>query len=139
VALVNLSYPPAVPALIDALSDPEIEVRRHALVALANLGPRALSALKAVEGVLDAKDEFTRCSAATYIENLRGLAAPLLPELEKAMAARPENRAIYRLARFSILRPRLYLFIAPFWYLGVMLGDALNLRRRSQRPSVQKG
>jgi hypothetical protein len=124
VALVNLPYRPAIPSLMDSVSDPDPEIRWGAVTALMNLGTHAEWALKAIEGVLDDEDERVRRMASGFIQNLRGLAAPILPALERAMAARPENRSIYRLARFAVRWPALFDCLVPFLFLEEVLRGA---------------
>jgi HEAT repeat protein len=61
-----------IPALIEALKDPEVDVRRGAAIGLGNFGEEAESALPALEAVLQDKDARVRNAAKVAISRIRG-------------------------------------------------------------------
>lgn len=60
----------AVPALIDALKDPDEIVRQKAAQALENIGPAAAEALPALTDALEDPDEIVRRCAAVLLKRL---------------------------------------------------------------------
>src|SRR5262245_23513015 len=78
---------PAREALVKALKDPSLEIRRNAALALAGLGgPDALPARDVLIDALQRGDLNLRRQAALAFKNLGPEAEPAVPELRKALA-----------------------------------------------------
>ncbi|HWA98264.1 MAG TPA: HEAT repeat domain-containing protein, partial [Pirellulales bacterium] len=79
----------AVGAIAKILSDPNVEVRREALIALGHIGPDAASAAAAVVPLLDDQDQTVRPAAAWALGAMGAPARSVLPALE-AKASDPD-------------------------------------------------
>jgi len=71
----------AIPALTDALSDPDEEVIQPVLIALDKMGPKAKSALVAILKVLRNNDPTLRCHAVNAIGSIGPEAVAAVPAL----------------------------------------------------------
>jgi HEAT repeat protein len=76
---------PAVPALIQSLSDPDPGVRAQAARALARMSEKAQTALPALTAALDDPDEDVRIAATRALGQMGPVAAPALPALIKLL------------------------------------------------------
>jgi len=76
---------PAVPVLIQSLSDPDPGVRTQAARALARMTDKAKPALPALTAALNDPDEDVRIAATRALGQLGPAAAPALPELIKLL------------------------------------------------------
>lgn len=84
-ALARLGEP-GIPALIDALSDPNADVRRYAADGLAVIGPSAQTAVGSLIRLLeDDPDEAVRESAARALGQIGPAAAEAVPALHRAL------------------------------------------------------
>jgi hypothetical protein len=90
-------YKDLVPALRDALADPEGGVRQLAAATLARIGPDAVTPL--VEA-LRAKDKETRANAAYVLGHMGEPAQEALPALAKAL--KDEDKDVRRRAAYAI-------------------------------------
>jgi HEAT repeats len=76
---------PAVPALVGALSDPEVNVRVQAARALARIGPPAKAAVLALTKALDDPDAGVRQNAARALGQIGPDARDAVPELIRSL------------------------------------------------------
>jgi HEAT repeat protein len=76
---------PAVPALVGALTDPEVNVRIQAARALARLGPPAKDAVPALTKALDDPDIGVRQNAARALGQIGPDAKEAVPELIRSL------------------------------------------------------
>lgn len=81
----------AVPALVDALKDPERDLRSYAAMALAEIGPAALSAVPALAEVLEAENDGVRLFAACALGNIGVAAETAMPALTAALGDKDEQ------------------------------------------------
>ncbi len=88
---------PAVPALIEALKDPEARVRNAAASALWSLGPKARSAVPTLAAALADSDDGVRLGAVMALESVGPDAAAAVPALSRAGAAGPQRGRPLRL------------------------------------------
>lgn len=80
---IGLASGVTVPALVDALKDPSIDVRLGAITALAKVGSRSDAAIPALLAAL--RDEEVASSAGYYLGLLRSDARLVVPELARAL------------------------------------------------------
>jgi hypothetical protein len=95
----NLDYKEIVPPLIDALKDPDTEVRHSAAGALAHVGQPAISAL--VDILKDSgKDKELRANAAYVLGRMGITGQEAMPTLVKAL--KDDDRDVRRRAAYAI-------------------------------------
>lgn len=85
IGLVKASYAkPAIPALMyRALRDPEVDVRRAALIALGQVDPSPKQVMPVFIEALKDPNEQVKIAAAQGVSHLGGNAQPAVPELQK--------------------------------------------------------
>jgi len=81
--LIGAPAAPAVPALIDALQDPESRTRAPVAFALGQIGPKGSNAVRALARTLEDEWWFVRENAAIALGKLGSNAAPAIPALAK--------------------------------------------------------
>jgi HEAT repeat protein len=91
---------PAVPALAEALTSNESQVRQNAALALGRIGPQAKAAVLPLTEALRDNDWPVRRQAAIALGRLREDAKPALPGLEKLTA--DGNTQVRKAAREAI-------------------------------------
>jgi HEAT repeat protein len=69
---VGAADPAAIPAVIEALNDPQARVRAEAALALLNLGPAAKDAVPGLDKAQHDHDETVRLYARKALERIRG-------------------------------------------------------------------
>lgn len=82
---------PAVPALIEALSDPVVGIRKGAAGALGGIGEAAVPAVADLAGALEDPHRFVRSWAAMALYEIGPAAKPAAPDLVHMMHTDVEN------------------------------------------------
>jgi HEAT repeat protein len=97
---------PAVPALIDALGDPDRWVREGAGKALAAVGPGAAAAVPALMKTLSDEDDYVRVRAAQALGAIGPAAKEAIPLLEFHAADPDESEGVHLHAKDAVRRIR---------------------------------
>jgi len=96
---------PAVPALIEALKDPEARVRNAAASALWGLGPKARSAVPTLAAALADSDDGVRLGAVMALESVGPDAAAAVPALSRAVRDRDGNVRLWAAKALAKIGP----------------------------------
>lgn len=96
---------PAVPALIDALKDPEARVRNAAASALWGLGPKARNAVPSLAEALADNDDGVRLGVVMALESVGRDAAAAVPALARAVRDRDGNVRLWAAKALAKIGP----------------------------------